>query len=83
MDAKLLQPLDRQWSWQVRQQHVGLAKITEDMLGNGSLLLPLDGILDEVLVEELAGGLLEAAVAFGVVWRREAAQVRRLREGDG
>jgi len=83
MDPQSLQPFDRQRRRQVRDQHVMPTEGVEDMLGNGALALPLEGMLDEVLPQEGAACFLEAAVRVGVVGGGEAAEVGGFGEGDG
>ena len=82
VDPKPLEPVDRERSGEIGDQHVVFAKGVKDMIGHGALFLPFDRILEKVLPEELAAGFLELAVAVGVVGRGETAQVRGLGEGN-
>lgn len=82
MDVQSLQPLHRQGSWQIRQQHVMPAEGIKDVLRDRALALPFHGILQQMLPHELPACFLEAQVPGGIVGGWQTAQIRRFGEGD-
>ena len=59
-----------------------LRKRLKDMWWNGLFSVPLQTLLDQVLVDELAACFLPAQMGFFVVWRGQAGDVSRLGERD-
>lgn len=78
MHTRLLKLLNRQRAWEIGYEHVRGREFGIDFLWDVSRLLVFKGILMEVLVKEGAAVLLEAAVCFFIVGRREALEPWRL-----
>ncbi|CAF9933758.1 MAG: hypothetical protein ALECFALPRED_005746 [Alectoria fallacina] len=82
-DTQYFQPLGWQWRCQTWDEHIRFRKFPEDVWRNGLLLLPLNGILMEVLGYESSTCLLPTQMGRCIVGRRQPAEVRRFGKGDG
>lgn len=82
MDAQSLQPLHGQRRWQIWNEHVVLGKRVKDVLRNDTITLIVERMSAQILIDESTGFFLEGEMRCGIVWGREAAEVRRLGEWE-